>query len=212
MLRIFVPCMLLLTLLTAPTAASAVYLPQSGQTTSFAAGDDGDIRAGVAWPSPRYVDNNDGTISDNLTGLMWLQDANCFGSQSWFGGLATVAAFNTNPGAYACRDYTASHGDWRMPNINELATFWTIAPGGTSFPAMIQGLGFTRVQSGYYLSSTMNAGNPFYPWGIYFGGNSYLTSSGGEFLWPVRGSGDRQPDRADVAEGHQLHGDPLFRL
>lgn len=190
MSRLFVPCMLLLTLLTAPAVASAVYLPQSGQTTSFAAGDDGDIRTGVAWPSPRYVDNGDGTISDNLTGLMWLQDANCFGSQSWFGGLGAVAAFNTTPGAYACRNYTASYGDWRMPNINELATFWTIVPGGTSFPAMIQGLGFTRVQSGYYLSSTMNAGNPFYPWGIYFGGNSYLTNSGGEFLLPVRGSGD----------------------
>jgi uncharacterized repeat protein (TIGR01451 family) len=170
--------------------AQAVYLPQSGQTASYATGDDGDIQAGVAWPSPRYLDNGDGTISDNLTGLMWLKDANCFGGQSWVGGLGTVAAFNANPGGYACQDYSAAYSDWRMPNINELATFWTIVPGVMGFPAMIQGLGFTRVQTGDYMSSTMVAGNPFYPWGIYFGGNSYLSTNGGNFLWPVRGLGD----------------------
>ena len=30
---------------------------QTGQTTSFAAGDDGDLEKGVAWPSPRFTDN-----------------------------------------------------------------------------------------------------------------------------------------------------------
>ena len=29
------------------------------------------------WPSPRFIDNLDGTVTDDLTGLMWLKDTNC---------------------------------------------------------------------------------------------------------------------------------------
>jgi hypothetical protein len=32
---------------------------------------------GVAWPNPRFTDNSDGTVTDNLTGLIWLKNANC---------------------------------------------------------------------------------------------------------------------------------------
>ena len=56
---------------------------RTGQTYSYAAGDDGDLQQGVTWPDPRFRDNSDGTITDYLTGLMWLKDANCFGSMSW---------------------------------------------------------------------------------------------------------------------------------
>ena len=48
----------------------AVELPQTGQTVSDIVGDDGDLQIGVAWPTPRFVDNGDGTLTDNLTGLM----------------------------------------------------------------------------------------------------------------------------------------------
>jgi len=61
--------------------AGAVDLPKTGQTTVYSTGDDGDIQAGVSWPSPRFMDNGDGTITDNLTGLMWLQDANCIATE-----------------------------------------------------------------------------------------------------------------------------------
>lgn len=40
----------------------------SGQTTTYGAGDDGDLEPGIAL---QYVDNGDGTISDSVTGLMW---------------------------------------------------------------------------------------------------------------------------------------------
>src|SRR5918992_5748088 len=36
-------------------------------------GQDGDIQAGVAWPVPRFTDRGNGTVRDNLTGLIWLQ-------------------------------------------------------------------------------------------------------------------------------------------
>ena len=56
---------------------------KTGQTTSYATGDDGDLEKGVSWPNPRFTDNLDGTITDNLTGLIWLKDANCFGYRNW---------------------------------------------------------------------------------------------------------------------------------
>ena len=58
-------------------------VPKTGKTTSYATGDDGDLEKGVAWPIPRFTDNSNGTIRDNLTGLIWLKDANCFGSRTW---------------------------------------------------------------------------------------------------------------------------------
>ena len=45
----------------------SVYLPRTGQSSIYAFGDDGDIRSGVEWPLPRFVDNMDGTITDQLT-------------------------------------------------------------------------------------------------------------------------------------------------
>jgi len=56
---------------------TAVNLPRTGQLIAYYPGDDGDIQAGVGWPTPRFTDNGDGTVMDNLTGLVWLQDVNC---------------------------------------------------------------------------------------------------------------------------------------
>ena len=55
-------------------------VPKTGQTTFYATGDDGDLEKGVPWPSPRFTDNGNGTVTDNLTGLTWLEDANCDGT------------------------------------------------------------------------------------------------------------------------------------
>ena len=61
------------------TAPARVW--QTGVTTSYYGGDDGSVQAGVAWPSPRFTDNLDATVTDELTGLMWLKDANCIKTQ-----------------------------------------------------------------------------------------------------------------------------------
>ena len=52
-------------------------VPKTGQTTSWAANDDGALEKGVSWPNPRFTINTDGTVTDNLTGLIWLRNANC---------------------------------------------------------------------------------------------------------------------------------------
>lgn len=77
-------------------------LPATGQTTSYAAGDDGALQAGVPWPNPRFTDNTNGTITDNLTGLVWLKNANSFGTQGW--STAIASANNLASGACSLTD------------------------------------------------------------------------------------------------------------
>ena len=69
-----------------PCPPQAVTVPKTGQTTCSdesgvsrpctGTGEDGEHQKGVAWPNPRFTDNGDGTVTDNLTGLIWLKDAN----------------------------------------------------------------------------------------------------------------------------------------
>lgn len=53
-----------------PVRAGQTTYHKTGQTTSYAAGDDGDLERGVAWPAVRFSDRGNGTVSDKLTGLM----------------------------------------------------------------------------------------------------------------------------------------------
>src|SRR5919108_448293 len=80
-------------------------------------GEDGDLQAGVKWPKPRFTVNNNGTVTDNLTGLIWMKNANCNGLQTWKDALA--AANNLKDGQCGLKD-GSKPGDWRMPNIKEL--------------------------------------------------------------------------------------------
>jgi DNA-binding beta-propeller fold protein YncE len=48
---------------------------KTGQAISCADGDDGALQKGVVWPIPRFTDNQNGTVTDNLTGLMWIKNA-----------------------------------------------------------------------------------------------------------------------------------------
>jgi hypothetical protein len=83
-------------------------VPATGQTTSYTTGDDGDLEIGVGWPAPRFVDNGDGTTTDNLTGLMW-ETTPSSSSRQWENALS-----------YANNLDLGTHTDWRLANINEL--------------------------------------------------------------------------------------------
>ncbi|NPD45708.1 DUF1566 domain-containing protein [Lentimicrobium sp. S6] len=69
-----------------------------------------------------FVDNGDGTISDNATGLMWQQvdDGN---SYDWKDALA-----------YATQSELAGYTDWRLPNTKELQSI--VDYDKTTFPAI----------------------------------------------------------------------------
>jgi len=62
--------------------AATIKPAQSGQKSIIAKSDDGEIRAGEMWPSPRFTGETSPVISDHLTGLMWAKDANLKSSQT----------------------------------------------------------------------------------------------------------------------------------
>jgi hypothetical protein len=135
----------------ADEALSKTQIPKTGQTTSYYSGDDGDLEKGLAWPSPRFTDNLDGTITDNLTGLVWWNppDATYYGNWS-----EAFSLCNSLENGVAGLSDGSSAGDWRLPNINELLSLLDYSQNA---PALPSGHPFTYVQSSYYWTSTTYA-------------------------------------------------------
>jgi Protein of unknown function (DUF1566) len=129
-------------------------LPRTGQTTSYANGDDFSAQRGVAWPGTRFTDNQNGTITDHLTGLIWLKNAGCFSASNW--STALNAANQLANGACGLTD-GSSAGQWRMPNANELESLVNVSQAN---PSVSAGSGFINIRLGnaYWSSTTYTAG------------------------------------------------------
>ena len=160
-------------------------VPKTGQTTVYGSRDDGywQQAVGVQWPNPRFTDNLDGTITDNLTGLIWLKHANCFGLRTWDNALSDSNGLAD--GSCGLTD-GSSAGDWRIPNRFELASLLNLS---YLDPAISHTPGFTHVQSYYYWSSTTTATNSGIAWYVDMGYGvvSMKPKSDVIYVWPVRG-------------------------
>ena len=158
-------------------------VPKTGQTTSYATGDDGDLEKGVPWPNPRFTDNGDGTVTDNLTGLIWLKNANCFGTRTWNDALSDSNGLEH--GECGLTD-GSGQGDWRLPNRFELESLLDLE---NYSPALPSGHPFNNVQSNPYWSSTTLAYGTDSAWSVYmYNGRVYEYHEGSICcLWPVRG-------------------------
>ena len=166
-----------------PAPPSPVY--RTGQTASYAKGDDGDLKKGIAWPIPRFTDNSDGTVTDHLTGLIWLKNADFFGPKEFPEALNVCNGLADGQGGLSDGSST---GDWRLPNINEIMS---LIDRGQYIPALPGDHLFENVQSElYYWSSTSNHGSTFIAWSIRaYNGNvsSKNYDQHSHFVWPVRG-------------------------
>lgn len=157
-------------------------LPKTGQTNSYLPGDDGDLQIGLFWPSPRFNDNGDQTMTDNLTGLSWTKNGYpAAATKTWQGALDYIKTLNSGSGYLG-------HIDWRLPNLNELASL--LNGGQGSSVVWLNGLGFSSVQVNYsYWSSNTNSSSTDKAW--YFSvttgsiNNTLKTFSSN--VWPVRG-------------------------
>jgi hypothetical protein len=166
--------------------------PKTGQTRCWDAdgvaidcagtGQDGEYQKGVA-VNPRFTDNLDGTVTDNLTGLIWLQSANCFSYQAWYDALTLSNALAS--GDCGLTDGSVA-GDWRLPNRKELESLIDL---GQTNPALPAGHPFLGFQLGWYWSSTAYAYDPLYAWygDLYYGYVNTYYKSNTSFVWPVRG-------------------------
>jgi hypothetical protein len=141
--------------------------------------------------SAGFTDNGNGTVTDNLTGLIWLKNAN-YNSTGGGTGTATWAdalSFCNSLQAGQCGlTDGSSAGDWRLPNINELRSLFDPSRPAPYLP---DGAPFTGVQSSYYWSSTTYANGTSDAWIIHLnlghlnhGDKQPLPFS---YVWPVRG-------------------------
>jgi len=166
---------------------------KTGQTATYLIGDDGELKKGVAWPNARFTDNSDGTVTDNLTGLIWMKNANAFGAQDWYDALNI--SNNLADGQGGLTDHSIA-GDWRLPNINELISLTHYGYSSPPLPntagtdQWIDGDPFTNVQPwNYWTSTTRKNGNGGSAWCVTFTNGYSLgsTKSNSLYVWCVRG-------------------------
>ncbi|OGR06864.1 MAG: hypothetical protein A2511_17435 [Deltaproteobacteria bacterium RIFOXYD12_FULL_50_9] len=190
-------------------------VPKTGQTFSYGAGDDGALQKGVASPDPRFTDKGDGTVVDNLTGLIWLKTANCdlfhdhvynpvtelmedTPNKTWSDALTSVN--NLAHGQCGLTDNSIA-GDWRLPNAKELSSLMNLkysrpalsdsngtgqwSPGNPF--ADVKGVVEGEVESYYWSSSTyIDVTAGAWSVDMYDGYMSSIYKTDNCYVWPVR--------------------------
>lgn len=156
-------------------------------------GQDGDKKPGAPWSNPRFTASANGTVTDNLTGLIWLKNANCTDTVggvtpasglTWTNALLWSKALAS--GKCGLSDSSAA-GQWRLPSLEELMTLPDYSQANSA--TWLNTQGFFSVQAGDYWSSTNYAYSTNYAWVVYIGsgatGSSFKTYY--YYVWPVRG-------------------------
>lgn len=167
-------------------------------------GQDGDLKAGVEWPSPRFTDNGDGTATDNMTGLIWLKNvidkdsdnnsmrgpAVCHPEidKTWEEAFDYVKCLNSN-------NYLG-YNDWQVPNRVQLQSLIDYQrenpslPEGHPFRYPSCGRGFHGAS---YWTSTTVASQPDKAWwismshGLVTEGSSWNSTKESRMpVWPIR--------------------------
>jgi hypothetical protein len=167
-------------------------VPKTGQTTSYGTRDDGALQKGVAWPTPRFTDNNNGTVTDNLTKLIWMKNANAFGVKNWADALTTA---NTLASGSGDLNDGSNAGDWRLPNLRELQSLMDYAFYSPALPNTLgtgkwaEGNPFQGVQSSAYWSSSTYVNGTIWAWFVnfYVGLVNGSDKSNSNHVWCVRG-------------------------
>lgn len=172
--------------------ASTSKLPDTGQTIHFTQtfGEDSDF----VGHQPKFVDNGNGTVTDQVTGLIWQKTDG--GEMTW-----------ERAQSFASELKLGGHDDWRLPNSIEL---FSIMNHGKHGPAMDTDF-FTRSEARYWWTDSPRADDPSKVWVVNTGGGigahakKETISAGGERPIHVRcvrgqcpfGPGPRLLDNAD---------------
>jgi fibronectin type 3 domain-containing protein len=178
-----------------PNESFAFILPDTGQTLCYDSSGNvidctGTGQDGAYDINPMtFVDNGNGTVTDNNTGLMWQKDDN--GNRySWYQALSRCSSLTLG-----------GHSDWRLPTKKELMSIadYSIPPPGP----MIMTTYFPKTWSAWYWSSTTDAGNPDQAWYVdfYNGDVGVYDKDYPDHVRCVRGGQPSSPDFADNGNG-----------
>jgi quinol monooxygenase YgiN len=150
-------------------------------------GQDADVMSGVPPVDPRFTDNYDGTVTDNLTNLIWLKDADAFGEVEWKDALDKARALAHGSGGLSDN---SKRGDWRLANIRELLS---LIDYGEADPILPYGHPFQNVKTAIYWTSTTLAAAPRLAWMITLGigPTVFVVKNTPARMWPVRGTSTR---------------------
>ena len=176
------------------------------------------VRGNTSYGINDFKDNGNGTINDDASGLMWMQDDDGEG-MNWKDALSHAESF----------EY-ADYSDWRLPNAKELQSIvdYTRAPTVTNSPAIdpLFNCSIILDEGGnenypFYWTGTTHANwtqNNSGAWGAYvcfgeaFGFMEMPPGSGNFTLMDVHGAGSQPSDPKagdpnDYPNGHGPHGD-----
>jgi len=135
-----------------PRTGQVLTYDQQGAVVDFSGtGQDGEFQRGQVWPEPRFVVNGDGTISDALTGVMWLAAGNCFGDLPWPAAQRTLSDFNQ--GKISCPGVKAKYDDWFLPDLANMISL-VDAQAAAGIGSTLRLAGFSETQNGTYWTST----------------------------------------------------------
>lgn len=97
------------------------------------------------WPKPRFTDNGDGTVTDHLTGFMWMRDIGCITAETWEE--AASLWKQLNDGLFECGGgYVAgTYNDWRRASLKIL---YTLVDHRFQGPALSDAKGTRQYKSG----------------------------------------------------------------
>jgi hypothetical protein len=119
-------------------------------------------------------------VTDNLTGLIWLKNANCFGPSNLSEIYDSIKQLSS--GRCGLSD-GSTIGEWRLPNVNEVESMFDLGTAGPSLPA---GHPFINLTTSSIASSTGRVGQT---WAIGTNFGLYVHESNavsGYIGWPVR--------------------------
>jgi len=193
--------------------------PRGFPGPASADGADGADGAGVCVPnvlaSPQFVDNGDGTVTDQHTCLMWEQKTGTYDGSFINCSAVTCSdphevdnvydwsSSGTAPDGAVYTDFLervngklcsvgsciglGGHTDWRIPTVAELQSILLPLPCGTS-PCIDPTFGGSTAPI-FHWSATTFATVPMYSWGVVFcnGVADTNTKTGSEFVRAVRG-------------------------
>ncbi len=167
------------------------------------------VRGNTSYGINNFVDNGNGTITDEATGLMWMQDDNGEG-------LIWQEALE-----YAEGKEFSGYSNWRLPDAKELQSIvdYTRSPATTNSAAIDPLFNCTQI--------TNEAGQADYPW--YYGSTTHASmNSGGAAAYvafgrslgnmngwiDIHGAGSQRSDPKtgnpdDYIEGHGPQGDAI---